>query len=66
TEKESQRGIVDLETLNKTNQNLISTFDEVMKIQAEGREKRKQAEQEMARMETELKTKLMEVRDRKY
>ena len=66
TEKESQRGIVDLETLNKTNQNLISTFDEVMKIQAEGREKRKQAEQEMARMETELKNKLMEVRDRKY
>ncbi len=65
TEKESQRGIVDLETLNKTNQNLISTFDEVMKIQAEGREKRKQAEQEMARMETELKNKLMEVRDRK-
>ena len=66
TEKESQRGIVDLETLNKTNQNLISTFDEVMKIQAEGREKRKQAELEMARMETELKNKLMEVRDRKY
>ena len=66
TEKESQRGIVDLETLNKTNQNLISTFDEVMKIQAEGREKRKQAELEMARMETELKNKLMEVRDRKF
>ncbi|MBR1471184.1 MAG: toxic anion resistance protein [Lachnospiraceae bacterium] len=65
TEKEAQRGIVDLETLNKTNQNLISTFDEVMKIQAEGREKRKQAEAEMARMETELKNKLLEVRDRK-
>ena len=65
TEKEAQRGIVDLETLNKTNPNLISTFDEVMKIQAEGREKRKQAEAEMARMETELKNKLLEVRDRK-
>ncbi|MBR5422313.1 MAG: toxic anion resistance protein [Lachnospiraceae bacterium] len=63
TEKESQRGIVDIETLNKTNQNLISTFDEVMKIQAEGREKRAQAEAEMARMETELKNKLLEVRN---
>ncbi len=65
TEKASQRGIVDLETLNKTNQSLISTFDEVMKIQAEGREKRKQAEVEMARMESELKAKLLEVRDRR-
>ncbi len=62
TEKESQRGIVDIETLNKTNQSLISTFDEVMRIQAEGREKRKQAEAEMARMENELKAKLLEVR----
>ncbi len=65
TEKESQRGIVDLETLNKTNQSLISTFDEVMKIQAEGREKRALAEQEMSRMETELKNKLLEVRAKK-
>ena len=65
TEKASQRGIVDLETLNKTNQSLISTFDEVMKIQEEGREKRKQAEIEMARMENELKAKLLEVRDRR-
>lgn len=65
TEKASQRGIVDLETLNKTNQSLISTFDEVMKIQAEGREKRKQAEAEMVRMENELKAKLLEVRDRR-
>lgn len=61
TEKESQRGIVDIETLQKTNQNLITTFDEVMKIQAEGREKRAAAEAEMARMETELKNKLLEV-----
>ena len=65
TEKESQRGIVDLETLNKTNQSLISTFDEVMKIQAEGREKRAQAEAEMSRMENELKEKLLEVQDRR-
>lgn len=65
TEKESQRGIVDLETLNKTNQSLISTFDEVMKIQAEGREKRALAEQEMSRMETELKNKLLEVKAKK-
>lgn len=65
TEKESQRGIVDIETLNKTNQSLISTFDEVMKIQEEGREKRKQAEEEMLRMENELKAKLLEVRTRR-
>ena len=65
TEKESQRGIVDLETLNTTNQSLISTFDEVMKIQAEGREKRALAEQEMSRMENELKQKLLEVRAKK-
>ncbi|MCR4586474.1 MAG: toxic anion resistance protein [Lachnospiraceae bacterium] len=65
TEKESQRGIVDIETLNKTNQSLISTFDEVMKIQEEGREKRKQAEDEMLRMENELKAKLLEVRNRR-
>ena len=61
TEKESQRGIVDIETLQKTNQNLITTFDEVMKIQEEGRERRAAAEAEMARMETELKNKLLEV-----
>ena len=65
TEKESQRGIVDLETLNKTNQSLISTFDEVMKIQAEGRENSAQAEAEMSRMENELKEKLLEVQDRR-
>ncbi len=63
TQKESQRGIVDMETLQKTNQSLISTFDEVIKIQAEGREKRAQAEVEMARLENELKQKLLEVRD---
>ncbi len=63
TQKEAQRGVVDIETLQKTNQSLISTFDEVMKIQAEGREKRAQAEVEMLKMENELKQKLLEVRD---
>lgn len=62
TEKESQRGIVDIETLQKTNENLISTFDEVMRIQAEGREKRAAAEEQMQKMENELKAKLLEVR----
>ncbi len=62
TEKEAQRGVVDLETLQATNRNLIETFDEVMRIQAEGRQKRQEAEVEMARMENELKEKLLEVR----
>ena len=61
TAKESQRGIVDMETLNQTNAALISTFDEVMKIQAEGHQKRQQAEAEMNRMEGELKNKLLEI-----
>ena len=60
--KESERGIVDLETLKHTNESLISTFDEVLKIQAEGREKRRTAEAEMQRMEEELKQKLLETR----
>ncbi len=63
TQKEAQRGIVDIETLKKTNENLISTFDEVMKIQAEGREKRKLAEAEMVKMEQDLKNKLLEVKN---
>ena len=61
TAKESERGIVDLETLKHTNESLISTFDEVLKIQTEGREKRRNAEAEMQRMEDELKKKLLEV-----
>lgn len=61
TAKESERGIVDLETLKKTNADLIQTLDDVMKIQREGRAKRQAAEQEMARMETELKNKLLEI-----
>lgn len=62
TAKESERGIVDLETLKKTNADLIATFDDVLKIQKEGREKRQAAELEMARMENDLKNKLLEIR----
>ena len=62
TAKESEHGIVDMETLQHTNETLISTFDEVMKIQEDGRAKRQAAEQEMQRLETELKNKMLEVR----
>ena len=62
TAKESERGIVDMETLRHTNETLISTFDEVMQIQADGRAKRQEAEAEMQRLENELKNKLLEVR----
>lgn len=61
TAKESERGIVDMETLKITNESLISTLDEVMRIQQEGRQKRQEAEVEMARMENELKTKLLQI-----
>ena len=61
--KESERGIVDIETLQHTNQQLIETLDEVLHIQQEGRDKRRAAETELARIEGELKTKLLEVRD---
>ncbi len=57
--KESERGIVDIETLTKTNETLIKTFDEVMQIHKEGREKRAAAEVEMARIEAELKNKVL-------
>ena len=57
--KESERGIVDIETLTKTNETLIKTFDEVIQIQKEGREKRAAAEIEMARIEAELKNKVL-------
>ena len=62
TAKESERGIVDLETLQKTNAELIQTLDDVMRIQMEGRQKRQAAEMEMHRMEEELKRKLLEIR----
>ena len=62
TAKESERGIVDMETLRLTNESLISTLDEVMRIQQEGREKRREAEIEINRMEGELKAKLLQIR----
>ena len=60
--KESERGIVDIETLQKTNQELISTLEEVRQIQAEGAKKRAEAEVELGRIEGELKQKLLELR----
>ena len=60
--KESERGIVDIETLQQTNKSLIETLDELNKIQSEGRAKRAAAEQELTRIEDELKTKMMEIR----
>ena len=62
TAKESERGIVDMETLKTTNESLISTLDEVMQIQAEGRQKRQEAELEIRKMEQELKEKLLQIR----
>lgn len=62
TAKESNRGIVDVETLQKVNRDLIQTIEETMRIQKEGREKRHAAEAELFRIEQELKTKLVEVR----
>ncbi len=62
TAKESERGIVDLETLKYTNESLISTLDEVVRIQDEGRQKRREAEGELSRIETELKQKLLDIR----
>ncbi|WP_395547017.1 MULTISPECIES: toxic anion resistance protein [unclassified Lacrimispora] len=61
TAKESERGIVDMETLKKTNESLISTLDEVVRIQADGRTKRREAEVELSRMEGELKSKLLQL-----
>ncbi len=61
TARESERGIVDMETLRITNESLISTLDEVMRIQKEGKEKRREAEQEIHRLEGELKTKLLQI-----
>ena len=64
TAKEAERGIVDIETLKATNAKLIQTFDDVLKIQAEGRTKRLAAENEMAKMEDDLKRKLLEITGR--
>ena len=62
TARESQRGVVDIETLQQTNKSLIETLDELNKIQSEGRAKRQAAEQELTRIEDELKQKMMEIR----
>jgi uncharacterized protein YaaN involved in tellurite resistance len=62
TAKESERGIVDIETLKHTNQMLIETLDEVVKIQDEGRAKRREAESALALIEGELKQKLLDIR----
>jgi len=63
TAKEAERGIVDIETLKQTNAKLIQTFDDVMKIQADGRAKRLAAEAEMVKMENDLKQKLLQIRN---
>jgi len=63
TAKEAERGIVDIETLKQTNAKLIQTLDDVMKIQADGRAKRLAAEAEMAKMENDLKVKLLQIRN---
>ena len=60
TARESERGIVDMETLIATNENLISTIDEVMRIQSEGREKRREAEVRLTELEDQRKNKLLE------
>jgi uncharacterized protein YaaN involved in tellurite resistance len=61
--KESERGIADIETLKYTNESLISTLDEVMRIQEEGRIKRREAEAELAKIESEMKNTLLQLRD---
>lgn len=63
TARESQRGVVDIETLQQTNKSLIETLDELNKIQTEGRAKRVAAQQELTRIEDELKQKMMEIRN---
>lgn len=62
--RESERGIVDIETLQQTNRSLIETLDDVLKIQSEGRQKRAAAEEELGKLEGELKQKLLEISTR--
>ncbi|HAQ06870.1 MAG TPA: toxic anion resistance protein [Bacillus bacterium] len=64
TAKENERGLVDIETLKKTQENLITTLEETLRIQEEGRSKRRQAEQDLATMENELRLKLLEIKDK--
>ena len=61
TARESERGLVDLETLQQTNKSLIDTLDELAKIQSEGKRKRAEAEVELGRIEGELKNKLLQM-----
>ena len=61
TAKEAERGIVDIETFKSTNQTLMTTLDDVMKIQEEGREKRRLAEADLQRIENEMRQKLLEI-----
>ncbi|MCI6692017.1 MAG: toxic anion resistance protein [Clostridium sp.] len=63
TAKESERGIVDIETLKVTNESLISTLDEILRIQTEGRQKRKEAEVELRNIEDQLKNKLLDFKN---
>ena len=63
TAKEAERSIIDIETLQHTNQQLISTLDEVIQIQKDGAQKRRDAEAELGRIEGELKQKLLEMRE---
>lgn len=62
TAKENERGLVDIETLKKTQEYLVTTLEETLKIQAEGRAKRYQAEQELITMEDQLKQKLLDLK----
>lgn len=64
TAKENERGLVDIETLKKTQENLINTLEETLRIQEEGRTKRRQAEQDLAAMENELRLKLLEIKEK--
>jgi len=61
--KESERGIVDIETLKATNESLITTLEEILRIQEEGKAKRKEAEKELDRIEEQLKSKLLEFKN---
>ncbi len=61
TAKEAERSVVDIETLKQTNESLISTLDEVVRIQAEGRQKRQEAEVELRRIEGELRDRLLQI-----
>ena len=63
TAKENERGVVDIETLKKTQENLVTTLEKTLRIQADGRTKRQQAEQELISMENELKQKLLNLKN---